>query len=132
MMKFKMKSVASLAVAGVLFLAGCGSDSATSDANSEGAEASHSIRLASNHPDEHPVTPSLRAFASQVGEATDNTVNIEVAANGLLGGERDVIELVKSGAVEMAKVSASALEGFDESYAIFSLAICIPKPRTLL
>lgn len=111
----------SAAITGLLsfsLLAACG-NSSTDNANS--GSDSLSLRLASNHPEEHPVTPSLREFAKLTGEKSEGSVNVEVSPNGLLGQERDVIELVKSGAIEMAKVSASALEGFEESYSIFSL-----------
>ncbi len=117
----KMKRFLSAAAVGVLslsLLAACGNDSAE---KSESGEAKVSFRLASNHPEEHPVTPSLREFTELAGEKSKDSVKIELSPNGLLGQERDVIELVKSGTLEMAKVSASALEGFEESYSIFSL-----------
>lgn len=117
----KLRKIISIAAAGVLslsILAGCGGDKDAAGGEKGGKV---SWRLASNHPEEHPVTPSLREFTEIAKEKTDGSVNIELHPNGLLGQERDVIELVKSGTIEMAKVSASALEGFDESYSIFSL-----------
>lgn len=121
----KMKKVFSVAAAGVLslsLLAACGSGGADSSSSEEGSGTpSVSFRLASNHPEEHPVTPSLREFTELAKEKTEGSVSLELSPNGILGQERDVIELVKSGTLEMAKVSASALEGFEESYSIFSL-----------
>lgn len=114
----KMRKVLSVAAAGVLslsLLAGCNSGIGAS------ADGKVALHLASNHPEEHPVTPSLREFARLANEKSGQDVEVKVAANGLLGGERDVIELVKSGTLQMAKVSASALEGFEKSYSIFSL-----------
>ena len=108
----------SVAAAGVLslsLLSGCNNNTEAS------GKASVTLHLASNHPEEHPVTPSLREFARLANEKSGQSIEVKVAANGLLGGERDVIELVKSGTLQMAKVSASALEGFEESYSIFSL-----------
>lgn len=46
---------------------------------------------------------------------------MEIYPNGQLGSEREVLELTQSGAVDVAKVSASALEGFESDYSIFSL-----------
>ncbi|MBX4221158.1 TRAP transporter substrate-binding protein DctP, partial [Enterococcus lactis] len=41
--------------------------------------------------------------------------------DGQLGGERELIELTQSGAVDFTKVSASALESFSKDYSIFSV-----------
>lgn len=115
------KKIFSVAATGVLamgLLAGCGGGEAST---TEDGTAKLNWRLASNHPEEHPVTPSLREFTELAKEKSGGSVNVELNANGLLGQERDVIELVKSGTLEMAKVSASALEGFEEAYSIFSL-----------
>ena len=121
----KMKKLFSTAAIGILslsLLAACGNTSGEKSNTEEKSGAkSVSFRLASNHPDEHPVTPSLREFTELAKEKSDGSVSVELSANGILGQERDVIELVKSGTLEMAKVSASALEGFEESYSIFSL-----------
>ena len=120
----KLKKMLSVAAAGVIslsLLAGCGTDNANGDNSKGGATNSVSFRLASNHPEEHPVTPSLREFAKLANEKSDGGIKIDVSPNGVLGQERDVIELVKKGTLEMAKVSASALEGFEKDYSIFSL-----------
>jgi len=98
-----------------IFLAAC---SSTVSSTEDGTDT---LYLASNHPEEHPVTPSLYEFSDLVNENTNGQLEINVAANGLLGGERDVVELVKAGTIPMAKVSASVLEGFEDSYSIFSL-----------
>ena len=120
-----LKKIFSVAAAGVLsmgILAACGNGEEKAGSTEGGGTETLSWRLASNHPEEHPVTPSLREFTELAAEKTDKGVNIELNANGLLGQERDVIELVKSGTLEMAKVSASALEGFEESvFNLFSL-----------
>src|SRR5699024_4270633 len=39
----------------------------------------------------------------------------------ILGGERELIELTQTGAIDMTKVSGSALEGFSDIYSIFSI-----------
>ncbi|WP_428910767.1 TRAP transporter substrate-binding protein [Niallia sp. Krafla_26] len=111
----KIVSAAAVGVLSLSLLSACN--------NTIGAAGNEKVtlHLASNHPEEHPVTPSLREFAQLANEKSGQEVEVKVAANGLLGGERDVIELVKSGTLQMAKVSASALEGFEKSYSIFSL-----------
>ena len=104
----KFFSLAATAALSISVLAGCGGDSSTSEV---------SFRLAHNQPENHPIHESLTAFA----EADKAGVKVEVFPNGTLGQEREVIELVQSGALDMAKVSASALESFNEDYGILSI-----------
>ena len=48
-------------------------------------------------------------------------LNIEVYASGVLGTERENIEMVKTGFLEMAKISANSLGQFDDRFTIFTL-----------
>lgn len=122
----KMKKLFSMAATGILslsLLAACGANNTGKDnAEAEGGSAkSVSLRLAHNQPEDHPVHTSLMEFATLTDENSGGDVSVEIFPSGQLGQERDVIELVKSGTLDMAKVSASALEAFDSNYAIFSL-----------
>lgn len=114
----------------VLLLAACGGNSEdTNDASGEGessgdeanTEESVSFRLAHNQPENHPIHLSLEEFTNLATEKSDGNIEIQIHPNGQLGAEREVIESVKAGTLEMAKVSAGALEAFEESYKIFSL-----------
>lgn len=120
----KMKKILSIAATSILslsLLAACGSGSTGGNSKEGGSEKAASLRLAHNQPEDHPVHTSLMEFSKLSEENSDGSVKVEVFPNGQLGQERDVIELVKSGTLDMAKVSASALEAFDSNYAIFSL-----------
>lgn len=68
-----------------------------------------------------PVIDSMKEFGRLVEEKTDGTVKVEYFPDGQLGGERELIELTQTGAIDFTKVSASALESFSKDYAIFSL-----------
>lgn len=121
-MKFKKGfTIASLGLSSMLLLAACGDDTASSS-SSEGGEAKDvSLRLAHNQGEDHPIHTSLEELTELAAENSADSVDIGLFPNGQLGDERGVIELVKSGTLDMAKVSASALESFDSNYAIFSL-----------
>lgn len=86
-----------------------------------GEEETKELTLAHNQPTDHPVHLSLTRFAELVDEKSDGELVIDVYPNGELGSEREVIENTQFGTVDIAKVSASALEGFDPIYSIFSL-----------
>ncbi|WP_100407541.1 TRAP transporter substrate-binding protein [Bacillus solitudinis] len=123
---FKMLATGFLSVS---LLAACGTDNTENTETNSGDESSPnessaeavSLRLAHNQPEDHPIHTSLIELSNLTDENSEGNVKIEVFPNGQLGQERDVIELVKSGTLPMAKVSASALEAFDSNYSIFSL-----------
>ncbi|TWT06542.1 TRAP transporter substrate-binding protein [Planococcus sp. CPCC 101016] len=121
-MKFKKGfSLISVGLSSLLLLAACGNDESTSSSNAEGETEPVSLRLAHNQGEDHPIHTSLVELTEVASEKSSDSVDIELFPNGQLGDERGVIELVKSGTLDMAKVSASALESFDSNYAIFSL-----------
>lgn len=118
----KMKGFLTLLIASfasITLLTAC--SSSQSDEKNEGEGKTVSLRLAHNQPEDHPIHISLDQFTLDVKENSENKVNIELFPNGQLGQERDVIELVKSGTLDMAKVSAGALEAFNENYSLFSV-----------
>jgi tripartite ATP-independent transporter DctP family solute receptor len=120
----KMKKIFSVAAASVLslsLLAACGANNTGSNETEAGSANAVTLRLAHNQPEDHPIHTSLKEFSALTNENSDGNVEIKLFPNGQLGQERDVIELVKSGTLDMAKVSASALEAFDSKYAVFSL-----------
>ena len=50
-----------------------------------------------------------------------NGLDIKIYPSSSLGNEQETVELVKSGAIDMAKISANTLGQFDRDYNIFSL-----------
>lgn len=78
------------------------------------------LRLAHNQGTDHAIHISLKNFADLVKQSEEE-VSVQIYPNGQLGQERDVIEMVKAGVLDFAKVSASSLEAFDSNYKIFSL-----------
>lgn len=68
-----------------------------------------------------PVIDAMNKFGELVEEKSDGEVVIEYFPDGQLGGERELIELTQTGAIDFTKVSGSALESFSKDYAIFSV-----------
>jgi tripartite ATP-independent transporter DctP family solute receptor len=85
------------------------------------ATAKYNWKLASVLPDSHPVHKALTYFADQVGEITKGEVKITVYPAGQLGQEKDYIEGVKIGAIEITKVSSAPLGQFAPSLQVVSL-----------
>ena len=77
--------------------------------------------LASTLPETHPVHKSLLYFADQVRELTDGQIDITVYGGGQLGDERDYIEGIQLGTIDVTKVSAAPLGQFVDSLQVVSL-----------
>lgn len=63
----------------------------------------------------------LEKLPSIIEENTNGAYSMEVYGGGTLGAESDNIEAVEAGALDMAKVGGSTLEGFDDLYGVFGL-----------
>ena len=61
---------------------------------------------------QHPTQFGLEHFAELVAERTDGAVEIEVYPNRQLGEEREMVEGLQLGTVDMAVVSTGPLGGF--------------------
>ena len=105
-----MKSMTKIAVA--LLLAGLGTGSAW---------AQQSMRLAHGLNDTHPVHLAMVRFAELAKKKSNGEIDIKVFPNGTLGGERETLEQVQNGVLELTKASASPLETFAPEYKVFNL-----------
>ena len=86
--------------------------------------ADTTIRVASVTGPSHHHNVSLRWFAEQVA-ARDVGLNIEVLDGAQLGGERDYIEGMFLGSIQMAQVSTAPVAGFIPEFDLFSLPYLI-------
>lgn len=92
-------------------ISGCGGSQSTGN--------KRRLLVAHTHNENHPVNKGLEAFCNEMESETDYTFS--VYPNGQLGGNSEMIQMVRAGVLDIAKVSASSLEQFNSAYAIFSL-----------
>jgi len=86
--------------------------------------ADTTIRVASVTGPSHHHNVSLRWFAERLA-ARDVGLKIEVLDGGQLGGERDYIEGMMLGSIQMAQVSTAPVAGFIPEFDLFSLPYLI-------
>ncbi|WP_439133299.1 TRAP transporter substrate-binding protein [Pseudomaricurvus sp.] len=84
-------------------------------------DGSQVLHLAHGMPADHPVNKAMEMMDTRLQELSGGTMRIEIYANGQLGSERDLLELLQIGSLAMTKVSASPLESFVPTYKIFSI-----------
>ena len=69
----------------------------------------------------HPQTLGLMLFKKYVEEKTKGEIEIAIYCNSQLGGERESVEQVKSGALEMATASAGPLTTFNNKFMVLDI-----------
>ncbi len=70
---------------------------------------------------DHPYTDGLKMFAKLVSKKTNGKVTVDVFHSSQLGDERDMIEGLQLGTLEMALVSTAPLSDFTQKFLAFDL-----------
>ena len=126
------------------FLTGCGGssdNSAASSAASTEAQTANStdstadvlkIQLAhSDTENEDGIHQKMATlFKDYVNELSDGTIEIEIVGNGQLGGERDLVEGMQLGTIEMASTANMVLSNFDKRFSVLDLPYLITNYET--
>ncbi|MBP7495680.1 MAG: TRAP transporter substrate-binding protein [Spirochaetales bacterium] len=86
-----------------------------------GAAPKYNWKLASVLPESHPVHKALVFFADKMAERTQGDVKVTLFPAGQLGQEKDYIEGVKIGSIELTKVSAGPMGQYAPTLQVLSL-----------
>lgn len=97
-------------VAGLFFLISCGP-----------ADDTVVLRLGHGLDSSHPVHEGMVRMAELVSEKSDGQMRINIYPNEQLGTERETLELLQIGSLDITKVSAAVMEGFTPEFSIFSV-----------
>lgn len=79
------------------------------------------IRMAHNQSAGSEIADSIAKFAEFAAEDESKNLDVQIYASGVLGTEKEEIEMVQAGILDMAKVSSNTLGQFDDRYAIFAV-----------
>ncbi len=69
----------------------------------------------------NPFHKGMEVFAQKVAEKTGGRVEVKLFHSQQLGGERDYIEGMQLGSIEMASTSIGPLVAFEKSMGLFTL-----------
>ncbi|MGE4485516.1 MAG: TRAP transporter substrate-binding protein [Oscillospiraceae bacterium] len=87
------------------------------------------IRLGHCVADEHPYNQGALKFAQLVSEGTGGAVIVDVFGNSQLGAERDMVEGLQLGTVDMCLISTAPLSGFTSEFHAFDLPYLLTTPE---
>lgn len=79
------------------------------------------IRMAHNQAKDSEIADCIAKVAEYAAEDPSKGINIDIYPSGVLGAEASVVEMVKAGVLDMAKVSSQTIGQFNDAYAIFSM-----------
>lgn len=97
-----------------------------------GAAGAETLRLNHNLPDTSVTGQVFDAFAARVEELTGGDLRIRVFHAGQLGGQRESVELVQQGALDIAKTNAAEMEAFIPLYTALNLPYIFTSPEHVM
>lgn len=92
-----------------------------SGCQSSSTEGALTLRMAHGIADSSDSGQAIAKIEGLVEEKSAESIDMKIYGSGVLGSERDTIEMVQAGVLDMAKVGASSLDAFDDVYGVFSL-----------
>ncbi|MFC4768073.1 TRAP transporter substrate-binding protein [Effusibacillus consociatus] len=120
-----MKKVFSLlAVASMLTLTACGSgggEKQNTSASSGGSGKAVELKIGHTLSDTSHYQKGMEKFKELVESKTNGQVKIKIFPNGSLGGERDMIEGLKVGSIDMVLTSTGPMSGFAPEVTVVDL-----------
>lgn len=87
----------------------------------ESIEQTKTIKLAHGLDETHPVHKAMVFMGEELEKKSDGTLKVHVYPNQQLGSERQCLELLQIGSLDMAKVSAAVMENFSPNMKVFGL-----------
>ncbi|MDR1875939.1 MAG: TRAP transporter substrate-binding protein [Synergistaceae bacterium] len=81
----------------------------------------YSIRVGTTLAPSHPYNLGLEHFRDLVAEKTGGRIKVEVFHSSQLGNERDMVEGLQLGTLEMTLISTAPLSGFTSDFLVFDM-----------
>ncbi|MBD3275409.1 MAG: DctP family TRAP transporter solute-binding subunit [Candidatus Marinimicrobia bacterium] len=79
------------------------------------------LKLAHGLDPSHPVHEAMVYFGERIADKSNGNMRLDIYPSEQLGSERETIELLQIGSLDITKVSTSPLEGFVPVYQVFGV-----------
>ena len=87
----------------------------------EQAQKTRVIKLAHALDRSHSVHKGMQYMADRIEEKSGGQLRVQIYPSQQLGSERECLELLQIGSLDMTKVSAAVMESFSENFKIFGI-----------
>lgn len=125
MQRNKVFAVLTLTSVAVLGLSACGSGGG----GEAGQGSATVLKVAFNQNATHPQAVAITELSEKLKEATDGAYELELFPDEQLGSQAETLELVQSGAVDMAIVAGPLLEAFNPDFSVLNLPYIYDSPE---
>ncbi|WP_018924018.1 TRAP transporter substrate-binding protein [Salsuginibacillus kocurii] len=105
----------------VALITACAQEANVAMNTSEGSSDQKTISMAHIHGEADTVYGSIELLNEGIEEKTDGQIKVENYGESVLGDERELLELMQNGVVDMVKVSGAVMENFSHEFSAFSL-----------
>ncbi|MFP7331853.1 TRAP transporter substrate-binding protein [Shouchella clausii] len=117
----KKATILGIVVVPLFVLSGCNKTAEPVGAIEMPSNEAHIIRVSFNQPKSNPQYIALEQMGKRLQERTNGTYELSIYPNELLGAQRESLEMVQIGAIDMAVVVGSLMENFNDDFAVFNL-----------
>ena len=118
--KFAVLGTAALAAA--LVLGGCSAKKEEAKAApAKAADQALVIKVAHHLPADHSLNKQVIKFAELVAQKSNGKVKVEIYPNGQLGGQKDLLEALRMGTMDMTMVDTGILANYDMKIGVLDL-----------
>lgn len=125
---FTRKAALALGVAAALALTACAPAGDSGDEKAEGS--SYTIKFGNVISEGDTQNQAYAYFAELVNERSDGRITVEVYPDSQLGGEREMVEAVQAGNLEITAPSIGVLANFDDSLQVFDFPFIFEDAET--
>jgi len=87
----------------------------------QNAVGAKTLKITLTNAPDHPASLGLAQFSERVKELTGGEIVVDLFTSGVLGGEREIVEAVQLGQIEMGSVTCGVMSNFAPEFDIFSL-----------
>lgn len=113
----KKFSLYAIVISLLLVLGACGGEKAIGD----GADKQYTFQVGHVVTTDHSYHLALQKFAEEVDKKSEGKIKIEIFPSSQLGNERDLVEGLTMGTIDMALSNSGNLASFIDSYQVFDL-----------
>ena len=110
--------------------AASGSNGTTSDTSGSSETVKFQLAHSDTESEDGIHQKMAMLFRDYVSEMSDGAIEIEIVGNGQLGGERDLVEGMQLGTIEMASTANMVLSNFDARFSVLDLPYLITNYET--
>ncbi|EAU39895.1 C4-dicarboxylate transport system (C4-dicarboxylate-binding protein) [Fulvimarina pelagi HTCC2506] len=79
------------------------------------------LKLAHVQPESHAFHKGAEAFKEALEEVSGGELEVDIFSNGVMGNERDLLEALQIGTVDVISVTSALTGTFNDDYQVFSL-----------